>query len=131
MGEDETQHGNKVLSFNYISKDQILVITSYRVDFYHQRTRKTVFQFYGSESEFAPASGTKIVFGKTVKIDEREVIMIVDSELTLYLYDFARLRHDILDKNKVMQDFSESAIVELSLIKDSRYFDHALLKPDD
>ncbi len=123
VGEDETQPGNKVLSFNYVSKDQILVISSFRIDIYLQKTRKTIFQFYSSDFE-GVSSGLKIVFGKTIKIDEREMIMVVDSELTLYLYDFAKLRHEVQQKNKVLLDPRDSAVVELNLIRDSKYFDH-------
>ena len=57
--------------------------------------------------------------------------MVVDSQFTLYLYDFAKLRHEVIQKNKVLLDFRLNAVVELNLIKDSRYFDHALVKQED
>lgn len=73
----------------------------------------------------------KLIFGKTVKLDEREMIMVIDNELTLYLYDFAKLRHEVQQKNRVLLDYSESAVVELNLARDARYFDHSLLKQED
>ena len=118
------------MSFNYINKDQILVISSFRIDFYHQKTLKTIFQFNSSGSESAP-SELKLIFGKALKIDEREMIMVIDNNFTLYLYDFSKLRHEVIQKNRVLLDFRQSAVVELNLITDSRYFDHALVKQED
>ena len=54
--------------------------------------------------------------------------MVIDNNFTLYLYDFSKLRHEVIQKNRVLLDFRQSAVVELNLITDSRYFDHALVK---
>lgn len=78
IGEEEEQEGNKVLAFNYLNDDQVFIISSYRLDLYLQKTRKTLFSFNESN---------RIVFGKFLNISEREIIIIVDAKLNIYLFD--------------------------------------------
>lgn len=58
------------------------------------------------------------------------MIMVVDSELTLYLFDLEKVRSEV-QKSKEALSYRSAAVVELNLIQDCKYFDHALLKQED
>jgi len=86
IGEDEENADNKVLAFHYASKDQVFIISNHRIDFYLQRTRRTAFKFNGKET---------LIFGKFLRISEREMILVVNKNLQMMLFDLTKIRHEV------------------------------------
>jgi hypothetical protein len=66
-----------------------------------------------------------------VKIEERELIIVVDKELTMFLFDYAKLKHEIGVKGNQNLDHREHALAEINLIENCRYFEHSFIKQEE
>lgn len=75
------------LAFSYISREQIIIISKLRFDFFYLNKRKTAFTF---------KKGDLLVFAKFLKVEEREMIIVINERLQLLMFDLTKLRHEIL-----------------------------------
>eukprot|EP00347_Sterkiella_histriomuscorum_P013779 403363397 len=125
IGEDDDIENNKILAYNYLSNDQVFVVSQHRVDLYLQKTRKTLFTFQSQNSQ--------LVFSKFLNISEREMLLIIDVELNVYLFDLTKLKHEAQTNNNLNRlNMKEMSLLkDVNLIRECRFFENNLIKHED
>lgn len=79
-----------MLAYHFESVDSVFVVSERRVDLYLQKTRRTLFNFQQSNH---------LVFAKFLSVRERQMLLIIDKSLQVYLFDLAELKNQASSAN--------------------------------
>jgi len=110
-GEDDFEPGRKILSFYFISSDCIIIVSSNKIELLINRGRKTLYHFEDKE--------TWLVFAKFFITDEREMLICVNRQGQMSIFDAMKLKHESLKQTPLLQ---------LNIFENAKVFDDS--KPD-